>query len=61
MRGGLQFRVLYREFLFRMVDLEVLSEHALGDVNQLLGQFAVLLLFSIICCRGPRSASPLRT
>src|SRR5258707_11166392 len=41
----LQFRVLYREFLFRMVDLEVLSAHALGDVNKLLGQFAALLVF----------------
>jgi hypothetical protein len=41
----LQFRVLYREFLFRMVDLEVLSAHALGDANKLLGQFAALLLF----------------
>jgi CubicO group peptidase (beta-lactamase class C family) len=40
-----QFRVLYREFLFRMVDLEVLSAHALGDVNKLLGQFAALLTF----------------
>ena len=41
----LQFRVLYREFLFRIVDLEVLSAHALGDVNRLLGQFAALLIF----------------
>ena len=41
----LQFRVLYREFLFRMVDLEVLSAHALGDSNKLLGRFAALLLF----------------
>jgi CubicO group peptidase (beta-lactamase class C family) len=41
----LQFRVLYREFLFRMVDLEVLSAHALGDANKLLGQFAALLVF----------------
>ena len=40
-----QFRVLYREFLFRMVDLEVLSSHALGDSNKLLGQFASLLIF----------------
>jgi CubicO group peptidase (beta-lactamase class C family) len=40
-----QFRVLYREFLFRMVDLEVLSAHAQGDSNRLLGQFAALLLF----------------
>ena len=41
----LQFRVLYREFLFRMVDLELLSAHALGDSNKLLGQFASLLIF----------------
>ena len=41
----MQFRVLYREFLFRMVDLEVLSAHALGDANKLLGQFAALLVF----------------
>ncbi len=39
-----QFRVLYREFLFRMVDLEVLSSHAQGDISKLLGQFAALLL-----------------
>src|SRR5215471_13717837 len=41
----IQFRVLYREFLFRMVDLEVLSAHALGDSNKLLGQLAALLVF----------------
>ena len=40
----LQFRVLYREFLFRMVDLELLSADALGDSNKLLGQFAALLI-----------------
>src|ERR1700720_1169337 len=39
----LQFRVLYREFLFRMVDLELLS--AQGDISKLLGQFAGLLVF----------------
>ena len=39
----LQFRVLYREFLFRMVDLELLS--AQGDMSKLLGQFAALLVF----------------
>src|SRR5215475_8103513 len=39
------FRVLYRLFLFRMVDLELLSAHALGDTNKLLGQFASLLIF----------------
>jgi hypothetical protein len=37
-----QFGVLYRQFLFRMVDLEVLS--ADGDVKRLLGQFATLLI-----------------
>ena len=41
--------MLYREFLFRMVDLEVLSASALGDTNKLLGQFAALLvLFSVV-------------
>jgi CubicO group peptidase (beta-lactamase class C family) len=41
----LQFRVLYRQFLFRVFDLEVLSAHAQGDANKLLGQFAGLLVF----------------
>jgi len=40
----LQFRVLHRQFLFRVVDLEVLSASALGDANKLLGQFAALLI-----------------
>jgi hypothetical protein len=40
-----QFHVLYREFLFRMVDLEVLSSQAHGDANKLLGRFASLLIF----------------
>jgi len=39
----LQFRVLYREFLCSMVDLELLS--AQGDMSKLLGQFAALLVF----------------
>ena len=38
----LQFRVLYREFLFRIVDLELLAPQ--GDISKLLGQFAALLL-----------------
>jgi len=43
-----QFRILYREFLFRMVDLEALSAHAQGDASTLLGQFvALLLIFSL--------------
>ena len=41
----LQFRVLYREFLFRIVDLELLSAHAEGDSSTLLGQFVSLLVF----------------
>jgi hypothetical protein len=41
----LQFRVLYREFLFRMVDLDLLSTSALGDMNKLFGQFAALFIF----------------
>jgi CubicO group peptidase (beta-lactamase class C family) len=40
-----QFRVLYREFLFRMVDVELLSAQAQGDMTKLFGQFAALLLF----------------
>lgn len=40
----LQFRVLYREFLFRVVDLELLSSHAQGDATKILGQFAALLI-----------------
>lgn len=42
----LQFGVLYREFLFRMVDLELLSPQC--DMSRLLGQFAtILVLLSI--------------
>ncbi len=45
MNERLQFRVLYREFLFRMVDLELLSAEARGDMSKLFGQFASLLIF----------------
>ncbi len=45
----LQFRTLYREFLFRFVDLEVLSVHAQGDSRGLIGQFASLLIFFSMC------------
>lgn len=41
----IQFRILYREFLFRMVDLDVLSSSAQGDMSKLFGQFAALLVF----------------
>ena len=41
----IQFRVLYRQFLFRMVDLELLSSAAQGDIHKLLGRFAALLIW----------------
>lgn len=42
----LEFRVLYRQFLLRVVDLEALSVHA--DVPRFLGQFAgVLILINV--------------
>jgi hypothetical protein len=45
----LQFRTLYREFLFRLVDLELLSPDAQGDADKLLGRIAGLLgFFSLI-------------
>jgi CubicO group peptidase (beta-lactamase class C family) len=37
-----QFRVLYREFLFRIIDLDLLAPE--GDMSRLLGQFAALLV-----------------
>ncbi len=43
-----QFRVLYREFLLRLVDLELLSADAQGDTNKLLGQFATVLISSSV-------------
>lgn len=42
-RLPLDFRVLYRQFLLRVIDLEALSIHA--DVTRFLGQFAGLLIF----------------
>jgi hypothetical protein len=39
-----QFHVLYREFLFRIFDVELLSADAMGDANRLLGRFAALLV-----------------
>jgi hypothetical protein len=47
------FRVLYREFVFRIIDLELLSKHAEGDSRTLLAQFASLLIFcSVILTLG---------
>jgi hypothetical protein len=46
-RLPLPFRVLYRQFLLRIVDLEALSIDA--DIPRFLGQFAgVLIMFSVI-------------
>lgn len=43
----LQFRVLYRQFLLRVIDLEALSIQA--DIPRYLGQFGgVLIMFSVI-------------
>lgn len=39
----LEFRILYRQFLPRVIDLELLSVHA--DVPRFLGQFASVLVF----------------
>lgn len=39
-----QFGVLYREFLFRLVDRDVLSVGAQGDASKLLGRLAAILL-----------------
>jgi hypothetical protein len=39
-----QFRVLYRDFLFRVVDRDVLSTYAKGDASQLLLQLVALLV-----------------
>ena len=46
-----QFTILFREFLFNMVDLELLSAQALGDVSKLLGQFAAFLI-TFSCASG---------
>ena len=48
-----QFRVLYREFLFRIVDRELLSTYARGDMSQLLLQIATLMLFLSVCFSLP--------
>jgi CubicO group peptidase (beta-lactamase class C family) len=40
-----QRRVLYREFLFRIVDRELLSSHSTGDASQLLLQLLTLFVW----------------
>ena len=44
MNARRQFRVLYRDFLFRIVDRELLSSSAKGDASQLLLQVLTLVL-----------------
>jgi len=44
-REASTFRVLYRLFVFRLVDVELLSANAMGDGNKLLGQIAALAIF----------------
>jgi CubicO group peptidase (beta-lactamase class C family) len=39
-----QFRVLYRDFLFRIVDRDLLSTYATGDASQLILQLVALLI-----------------
>lgn len=47
----LQFRILYRQFLLRVIDLEALSVQA--DIPRFLGQFAsVLILISLSSALG---------
>lgn len=48
-----QLRVLYREFLFRIVDRELLSTHARGDMSQLLLQIVTVMLFLSVCTALP--------
>jgi hypothetical protein len=45
MNTKLQFRVLYRQFLFRLMDVELLSTSARGDSSVLLGRLGSLLIF----------------
>ena len=50
-RLPLQFRVLYRQFLLRVIDLEALSIEA--DIPRYLGQFAgILILYSLLQAIG---------
>jgi hypothetical protein len=59
----LQFRVLYRQFLLRVVDLEALSVQA--DIPRFLGQFASILIFisligtiGLLFSNGAATATP---
>jgi CubicO group peptidase (beta-lactamase class C family) len=49
--AGLQFRVLYRQFLLRIVDLELIAPQ--GDIKKLLGQFIALLTIVSVWVLAP--------
>jgi hypothetical protein len=48
MAANSKFRVLYRQFLFRLMDVEMLASSAQGDSSSLLGQFGALLVFGSV-------------
>jgi CubicO group peptidase (beta-lactamase class C family) len=52
-----QFSALYRECLFRLMDPELLSAGARGDMSRLFGQFASLLIFLSVLFSLPALAS----
>ncbi len=53
MNTHVQFRVIYRQFLFRLMDVELFSASANGDASSLLGQFgALLIMVSVILSMG---------
>ena len=52
-----QCRVLYSDFLFSIVDRELLSTHAKGDASQLLLQLATLLVCLGVCFCLPALAA----
>jgi hypothetical protein len=65
MNAGRQRRVLFREFLFRIVDRELLSSSSTGDASRLLLQILTLLLcagtlFSIPALFGGVASPPAR-
>src|SRR5450631_4796835 len=48
MNTKLQFRVLYRQLLFRLMDVELLARSARGDARELFGQLGSLLIFGSV-------------
>jgi hypothetical protein len=61
-----RFGILYREFLFRVVDRELLSPHASGDSHQVFTQIAAVLVFFSAAIsipafdRSPEFSAPIR-